>query len=176
MIRREARDDAAFEVWVGENGAGLLRVAYLLTGDGHQAEEIVQAVLARALPVWARVAANGEPLAYVRRALVNERTDTWRARGRREAAAAQVPERAQPDHAPAIDLRRDLLAALQQLPQRQRAVVVLRYLEDLSDDAIAGLLRCSNVTVRTQASRGLAKLRPLLDAGSVTVPEGCASA
>ncbi|HEV2891281.1 MAG TPA: SigE family RNA polymerase sigma factor [Frankiaceae bacterium] len=172
MLRREARDDAAFAAWVEAHGAGLLRVAYLLTGDGHQAEELVQSVLARALPVWATVAARGEPLSYVRRALVNERTDVWRARGRREALAADVPERSHPDHAPALDLRRDLLVALQRLPRRQRAVVVLRYLEDLPDDAIAGLLRCSEGTVRSQASRALVKLRPLL-AGDV--PEGCVS-
>lgn len=84
-----------------------------------------------------------------------------------------MPQRAHPDHAPGADLRQDLLAALQRLPHRQRAVVVLRYLEDLSDDAIARLLRCSPVTVRTQAGRALVKLRPLLAAD---VPEGCASA
>ncbi|HEX8001409.1 MAG TPA: SigE family RNA polymerase sigma factor [Mycobacteriales bacterium] len=172
MLRREARDDVAFAAWVEAHGAGLLRVAYLLTGDAHQAEELVQAVLARALPLWATVATKGDPLAYVRRALVNERTDTWRARGRREALAADLPERPHADHAPALDLRRDLLVALQTLPHRQRAVVVLRYLEDLPDDAIARLLRCSEGTVRSQASRALVKLRPLV-AGDV--PEGCAT-
>lgn len=173
MIRRESRDDVAFTAWVEAHGAGLLRVAYLLTGDGHQAEELVQSVLARALPVWADVARKGDPLAYVRRALVNERTDTWRSRGRREAPARDVPERTSPDHSASLDLRHDLLVALRSLPRRQRAVVVLRYLEDLSDEAIADLLRCSAGTVRSQASRALVKLRPLL---ATDVPEGCASA
>lgn len=169
LVRRGpgVRDDTEFAEWVEGHGPGLLRFAYLLTGDAHQAEDLVQAVLAKALPDWARVAEGGEPLAYVRRAIVNQRTDSWRRWGRRESAG-EVPERAAPDHATTLDLRRDLLAALRTLPRRQRAVVVLRYLEDLSDDDIARLLGCSPATVRSQASRGLDKLRPLL-------PEGCAS-
>ena len=168
------RDDAAFAEWVGRHGDGLLRFAYLLTGDAHQAEELVQGVLAKALPVWARVAAAGDPLSYVRRALVNQRTDSWRRWGRRETATADVPELSSGDHAPGLDLRRDLVGALRTLPRRQRTVLVLRYLEDLPDDDIARLLGCSAATVRSQASRGLAKLRPLV-AGRPALPEGCAS-
>lgn len=171
------RDDTAFAAWVEGHGARLLRFAYLLTGDRHQAEELVQAVLARALPRWSRVLDAGDPLAYVRRALVNQRTDTWRRRGRREHLAADVPDLPDPaDAAGVSDLRHDLLVALRRLPRRQRAVVVLRYLEDLPDDEIARQLGCSAVTVRTQAARGLAKLRPLL-AGvpGTTQTEECAS-
>lgn len=167
---RPERDDAAFGAWVAQHGDGLLRSAYLMTGSRPAAEDLVQSVLLRALPRWRAVAATQDPLAYVRRALLNERTDTWR-RGRRsgELLAAAPPERAVEDVV-RVDLSAQLVAALQTLPHGQRAAVVLRYLEDLPDDDIAAALGCSPVTVRSQVSRGLAKLRPLLDPDDERIP------
>lgn len=162
-LGRSTRDDDAFTAWVEEHGERLLRSAYLLTGSRVAAEDLVQAVLTRALPRWRTLASTQDPLAYVRRALVNERTDRWRRNPDREVLAAAPPEGEQQDLSVVVDLRDELVKALQTLPHGQRAAVVLRYLEDLPDDDIAVLLGCSVATVRSQISRGLAKLRPVID-------------
>jgi RNA polymerase sigma-70 factor (sigma-E family) len=167
-----SRDDAAFSRFVAAQGQGLLRVAFLMTGDAARAEDLTQTVLARALPQWQRIEAAGHPLAYLRRALLNERTDTWRRQGRRELLVHDVPDLPSGDHAAAVGRQRDVIRALQSLPAGQRAVVVLRYLEDLPDDEIAAALSCEPGTVRSQAKRGLAKLRLALGE-ELTVDEGC---
>jgi RNA polymerase sigma-70 factor (sigma-E family) len=160
-IWRRDRDDEAFSAWVDRHGQQLLRTAYLLTGDRHRAEDLVQAVLLRALPRWGSIGTRA-PMAYLRRALVNQNTDTWRRTGSRETLTAIPSDVPVNDNTAGLALRQDLLAALQTLPTQQRAAVVLRYFEDLPDHEIAELLGCAEGTVRSQVSRALVKLRPHL--------------
>ena len=145
---------------------GLVRLAFGLTGDRWAAEDLAQATLARAYVAWRRVSRADDPDAYLRRILVN----TSNRRFRRHRVAEQPgdpPETAVEGPADLVGERAALLAALRQLPPRQRAVVVLRYWEDLTDAQIAVTLGCSPGTVRSQLSRALAKLRenPVLGEG-----------
>ena len=139
--------------------AGLFRVAYGITGDQHLAEDLLQTALERLARRWRQV---DEPEAYVRRIMVNEAITWWRRWRRRETLTATLPDRAdESDAAGAADLRRALRDALLRLGPRQRAVLVLRYLEDLSEREVAEVLGCSQSTVGSQASRALARLREL---------------
>jgi RNA polymerase sigma-70 factor (sigma-E family) len=139
----------------------LLRFGHVLTGSRVEAEDLVQEALARCLRRW-RTAAADDPVAYVRRAMVNTYISGrrhWTGRVR----LGEVPEHVADDGAlRRCDDRDALRAALAALPRRQRAVLVLRYYGDLPDSAIAAMLGCRPVTVRSQAHRGLAALRPLL--------------
>jgi RNA polymerase sigma-70 factor (sigma-E family) len=148
----------------------LLRFGHALTGSPEEAEDLVQEALAKSLRRWRRVSAD-DPAAYVRKVMVNTHLTRWRRWGAR-VRVGEVPELAADDAGLARSQEWDALRrALAQLPSRQRAVLVLRYLEDLPDLAIAELLGCQPATVRSQASRGLAALRPLLAAGTTpTVP------
>ena len=141
----------------------LLRFGHVLTGDPQEAEDLVQEALAKCLRRWRHAAAD-DPVVYVRRVMVNTHLTWWR-RWSARVRLGGVPEAAADD----ARLRRSddwdmLRQALARLPPRQRAVLVLRYLEDLPDASIAALLGCSPGTVRSQAARGLAALRPLLTA------------
>ncbi|WAZ21610.1 SigE family RNA polymerase sigma factor [Streptomyces cinnabarinus] len=149
-----------FQEFVRARWSHLVRTAYLLTGDAHHAEDLTQTALAKAYRSWRRVARSDNPEAYVRRMLVSCNSDRFRKRRVREALTAAPPERAGRDEAYAwADARSALLPALAELPPRQRAVVVLRYWEDLSEAEVADTLGCSPGTVKSQASKGLAKLR-----------------
>ena len=150
---------AAFREFVDGRSPGLLRTAYLLTGDWHLAEDLLQTALSRAYLAWSRVSVADSPDAYVRRILVNSWAKWWRRRWRGETPTAAMPETAGPDPYAAVDDRSSLAAALATLPKRQRAVVVLRYYDDLSEAEIAAVLGCSPGTVKSQASKALAKLR-----------------
>jgi RNA polymerase sigma-70 factor (sigma-E family) len=157
-----ARERQQFEEFMTSRWAGLVRLAYGLTGDRSLAEDLAQSTLASAYASWWRVRRADDPDAYVRRILINASKSRWR-RGRvpEQAAGppAEVPDQAEKDPAVVIGERSALLQALGALPPRQRAVVVLRYWEDLSDAQTAALLGCSASTVRSQAARALAKLR-----------------
>lgn len=155
------RDDDDFADYVRANGGRLLRLAYLYTGNATTAQDVVQSVLCKAVPRWRRISAQN-PDAYLARAILNERTSLWRRLGRREVLTGSTPDTVGRDATALTDLRLQLVAALAQLPSRQRAAIVLRYLEDLPDQQIAGVLECSQATVRSHVTRGLARLRPLL--------------
>jgi RNA polymerase sigma-70 factor (sigma-E family) len=147
-----------FAEFVDGSLPGLLRFGYVLTGDAQEAEDLVQDALAKSLRRWRRVQADN-PVAYTRRIMVNTHLTRWRRWGARVRLGG-VPEAATDD----AGLRRGedwdaLRRTLALLPPRQRAVLVLRYLEDLPDATIAVLLGCSPGTVRSHASRGLAALR-----------------
>jgi RNA polymerase sigma-70 factor (sigma-E family) len=137
---------------------GLVRLAFGLTGDRWAAEDIAQATLARAYIAWRRVSRADDPDAYLRRILVNTSNRRFR-RHRVTEQSGDPPETAVAGPANLVDERAALLAALRQLPAGQRAVVVLRYWEDLTDAQIGAALGCSPGTVRSQLSRALAKLR-----------------
>jgi RNA polymerase sigma-70 factor (sigma-E family) len=142
---------------------GLLRFGHVLTGRREEAEDLAQEALAKCLRRWSRVSAD-DPLAYVRRVMINTHVTRWRRWGAR-VQLGEVPEAAAED---AALMRREdwdaLRLALSALPVGQRTVLVLRYFEDLPDSSIAALLGCRPVTVRSQAARGLAALRPVMTA------------
>jgi RNA polymerase sigma-70 factor (sigma-E family) len=154
------RDEVGFASFVRANTPALLRTAYLLTGSTLAAEELVQDTLVRLYPKWHHVEAAELPLAYVRRALANGYVNHRRRAARREYAYADVPE--SPDEHDALRRLADrdqIWAGLRLLPERQRTALVLRYFEDLSDEATAETLGCRVGTVRSLISRGLATLR-----------------
>lgn len=159
-----------FDDFLAKSLPALLRFGHVLTGSPAEAEDLVQEALARCLRRWRRVSAD-DPVAYVRRTMVNTHVTRWRRWGARVSLGG-VPEISGED---AGLLRREewdpLRRALAGLPPRQRAVLVLRYLEDLPDPAIAELLGCQPGTVRSQAARGLAALRPLLAAATEAAGE-----
>ncbi|HEX8003470.1 MAG TPA: SigE family RNA polymerase sigma factor [Mycobacteriales bacterium] len=150
----------AFERYAAARWPALVRAAWLLTGDRHEAEDLVQATLARAWRHWRRVAEADEPDAYVRRMLVNEfRRSRLRWRRSEQVGADWHPPAEGPEHA--VVLRDTLVRALRELPPRQRLAVTLRYYLDLSEQETAAMMRCSVGTVKSQAARGLARLREL---------------
>jgi RNA polymerase sigma-70 factor (sigma-E family) len=153
------REPEDFSEFVKVRYADLLRTAYLLTGSRDSAEDLVQSSLLRAMRRWHRV---DDPMAYVRRCMVNERTSRWRRMRGKEVLAAVLPDASGPDHADGVAARDELLTEMAKLPDRMRAVLVLRYWEDLSEADTAALLRCSTGSVKSQASRGLARLRDAL--------------
>jgi RNA polymerase sigma-70 factor (sigma-E family) len=147
-----------FEEFVAGRGQALQRFGYVLTGDWALAEDLLQTALARAYQRWSRVQRD-DPEAYVRKIMLNTRSSWWRRRWRGELPAAQLPEVAGPDSFAEVDSRQALRLALAKLPPRQRAVVVLRYHQDLSEAQVAELLGISAGTVKSQAARALASLR-----------------
>ena len=159
---RTATDE--FDDFVRARTTGLLRIAYLLTGDAHAAEDLLQEVLEQMYVKWRRI--RGAPEAYARRALVNRSANRWRRRGRRPETALGHHDRAEPDHSDDVVVRDAVVEALRALPPRQRAAVVLRYLDDLSVAEVARALNCSEGTVKSNASRGLEGLRAALTASS----------
>lgn len=150
--------------FVSQRQRPLLRLAMVLTGDARRAEDIVGDVLGRAFERWDRIGAMDQPNAYVRRMVVNEFL-SWRRRFARITLTDQVSliELLEPDHADAHAERDALIAQLSQLPPKQRAALVLRFYEGLSDAEIAAMLGCSQSTVRSNTSRALATLRIGLD-------------
>jgi RNA polymerase sigma-70 factor (sigma-E family) len=147
-----------FGEFVAERGHALFRAAYALTGDRHAAEDLLQSALAKAVLHWGRIRSHEE--AYVRRILYRDFISAWRWRSRRPQDVQANPEHAETrDHAAETVDRLALYAAIRKLPPRQRAVLVLRYLEDLSEQETAEVLGCSTGTVGSQLSRALASLR-----------------
>lgn len=150
-------DRIDFESFVAARSTALLRTAYLLTRDHAQAEDLLQTALTKAWFSWRRI--SGEPEPYVRRILVNTYASWWRRKWNGEVATEQLPERGVADGADAAGASHDLWEALGRLPRRQRAVVVLRYFEDLTEVETAHVLGCTVGNVKSQCSRALAKLR-----------------
>src|SRR5215468_8631492 len=137
----------------------MVRLAYALTGDLGHAEDVAQAAFARAYASWARVTRTGDPDAYLRRIVVNENHRRFHKRRVAEDLHGMLPDRGVPDAADGLDERAALLAALNRLGPRQRAVIVLRFWMDMSEAETAKALNCSIGTVKSQASRALATLR-----------------
>ena len=171
VVRSRGDRDEAFVAFVDEHGRTLHRVALLLTGDGHRAEELLQNTLEKTYRSWDR-AADGDPLVYARRILANARIDAWR-RSRRLVPLADDALHAglgaRPDASRHVDVRDELVRALRTLPAKQRRVVVLRHLLDLSEAEVADELGVPVGTVKSTASRALARLRTVLT--SPTAPE-----
>jgi RNA polymerase sigma-70 factor (sigma-E family) len=168
----ETSREADFAAFVADRAHALLRTAYALTGDRHAAEDLVQTALAKAFARWRRI---GEPEPYLRRMSYNDFVSGWRSRrSRAEVTVAQPPDQAGTAYLESdAALRLMLRDALRALPPRQRAVLILRYFEDLSVEETAAVLSCRRGTVASQASRALAKLRDLVpQLDSVDLVEG----
>ena len=144
-----------FEEFVAARSARLLRTAYLLTRDHGLAEDLLQTALTRAYLAWSRV--EGDPEPYVRKVIVNTYASWWRRRWNGEQPTDELPETGH--HDARAGEAGDLWEALGRLPRKQRAVVVLRYFEDLTEAQTADLLGISVGTVKSQTSKALAKLR-----------------
>jgi RNA polymerase sigma-70 factor (sigma-E family) len=154
-----------FDEFVAGNLEQLLRTAYLITWDAGEAEDLVQECLLKVARRWPRVRGMGQPRAYARRILVNLALDAAGGRVRRRGeldgppVVAEEPGR---DLLAGLETRAELLDALARLSARQRAVLVLRYFNDLTEAETAEVLGCSPGTVKSSASRGLARLREVL--------------
>ncbi len=152
---RPGVDTASFEGFVAARSAALLRTAYLLTRDHALAEDLLQTALTKAYLAWRRI--DGEPEPYVRRIIVNTYSSWWRRKWNGERPTEELPE------TPAADERLgeagDLWDAVGRLPRRQRAVIVLRYFEDLTEAQTADLLGITVGTVKSQTSKAMASLR-----------------
>ena len=149
-----------FEEFVRTRTPALLRAAYLLTGDQHAAEDLVQAALERTAVRWRKIDRSGGADAYVRTVMYRLQVDRWRRRGRvAEDATATLPDRAGGDPYAGADLRLALRAALARLTPKQRAVLVLRFYEDLGEARTAEVLGCGAGTVKSQTSAALRRLR-----------------
>ncbi|HEY1176891.1 MAG TPA: SigE family RNA polymerase sigma factor [Phytomonospora sp.] len=151
----------AFDEYVTARGGALLRFAYLLSADAHLAEDLVQEALARCHRSWRRVTAGGDPDAYVRKAVLRQYL-SWRRRlsfGERVTADMTVHAASAADRSEAIADRQVLWRLLGGLSRMQRAVLVLRFYEDLAYAQIAELLGVGESTVRVHAHKGLSVLR-----------------
>ena len=154
-----------FNEFVAASLASLLKTAYLITWDSGEAEDLVQECLFRVARRWPRVRRMSQPKAYARRILVNLALDQSRARARRRGeldAGQAITEESAHDALEGLDTRAELLDALARLTPRQRAVLVLRYFNDLTEAETAEVLGCSPGTVKSNASRGLARLREVV--------------
>jgi RNA polymerase sigma-70 factor (sigma-E family) len=162
---RSGETEVSFEDFVRARSDSLLRTALLLTGQRRaEAEDLLQLALERAYRHWPKICGSEGPERYVRRILASASTDRWRRLARRpEHAMPAGGGPVVPDRTSEIADRDYLLRALAALPPRQRAVLVLRYFDDLSEVETAGVLGCSLGTVKSQAARGLARLRVAAD-------------
>ncbi len=159
-------DSDLFEEFVAGRRPALLRTAFLLTGHAEDAEDLVQTTLIKVVPRWGRIKDN--PEAYVRKVLAREATTRWRTRRWRETVVEHLPDREAtgPDLTSAVAVR----DALMRLPPRQRAVLVLRYYDDLTERETAAALGVSIGTVKSQTSDALARLRTLVP--DLAAPDG----
>lgn len=156
---------------VAARAPALLRLAVMLTGDRTEAEDLLQATLVRTQPHADRIPTMGAPAAYLRKALVHEHLSGLRRLGRRvRTSSLDGHDVAGPDDATGADRRDATWRLLGTLPPRQRAVLVLRFYEDLPDRDIAAVLGCGEPTVRSNASRALATLRARLSETQEALP------
>jgi RNA polymerase sigma-70 factor (sigma-E family) len=156
------KDKTDFEHFMAARWHPLVRAAYVLTGNRQDAEDIAQTALANAYGVWPRIRNSDDVTVYVHKILINVYRTSRRRRRVREVLTSAVPERRSAAAAAANEAlhdRDEVAQALAQLPPRQRAVIVLRYLEDLTEAQTAAALGCSVGTVKSQSSKALAKLR-----------------
>jgi RNA polymerase sigma-70 factor (sigma-E family) len=156
---RPEDDEAAFCDYVNARGTALLRMAFMLTGNRADAEDLVQAALAKTYLAWGKIHDRAALDNYVRRAMVNTHISWWRRRKVEEFPTDELPDQAVADHAYDSDRAEVVRRALDRLPERMRAAVMLRYFEDMTEPEIATALGISLGTVKSTVSRAVAKLR-----------------
>ncbi|WFE50421.1 SigE family RNA polymerase sigma factor [Micromonospora sp. WMMD1155] len=175
MTSRDSLEEQ-FREFVAARSAALLRTAYLLSGDWATAEDLLQTALTKTYLAWKRLGGIEAVEPYARRVMVNTSTSWWRRRWHGERPTEVLPERAGVDEIEQ-QLDRDLLwRHLKQLPNRQRAVLVLRYYEDMSEAQTAAMLDISPGTVKSQTSRALATLRRRMGADAADLPAAAGAA
>jgi RNA polymerase sigma-70 factor (sigma-E family) len=152
-------EDQAFREYVRARRPALLRTAYLLTGNLADAEDLVQAALAKTYLAWNRIEDRSAVDSYVRRAMVNTQISWWRKRRLEEFPTDEIPDQVVADYPVSTDMRESLRRAIDRLPQRMRAAVMLRYYEDMTEAEVAEVLGVSLGTVKSTVSRAVAKLR-----------------
>lgn len=167
VVAEQFDDD--FADFVHRWSPALLRVAFLLTGDHGLAEDLLQTALMKTSRRWQHLPDRDHAYSYVRRVLVTTHTSWYRRRRVREVLVDQWPDVADAGSGGGSSGLGDALVALNALPPRMRAVIVLRFYEDLSEADTAAALGCSLGTVKSQSSRGLARLRYLLDTPTSTL-------
>jgi RNA polymerase sigma-70 factor (sigma-E family) len=155
-----------FAAFVHGRGPALQRTAYLLTGDWGLAEDLLQTALAKSHLAWGRIR-HDDPEGYVRKVMANTHASWWRRKWRGEAPTEVLPDTTY--DGPGVETKLTLAAALRRLPPRQRAVVVLRFHADMTEQAVATALGVSVGTVKSQTSKALATLRldPSLQSGDL---------
>jgi RNA polymerase sigma-70 factor (sigma-E family) len=156
---RQERDVTAFSDLVATRSAALLRTAYLVVGDHQLAQDLVQESLAKTYVAWPRLRDVTKAEAYARRTIVTTAISWRRRRSFHERPVLEIPEQAQPDRTDAFATQALLWAEVRALPPRQRAALVLRYYEDLSESDTAELMGCAVGTVKSQVAAGLGRLR-----------------
>ncbi len=167
----EAIDRQRFDAMLDAHARGLLRTAFLLTGDAHLAEDLLQTALATTWTRWRSIRDPDQAHVYVRKVLATRCTAGWRRRGRAEVPTRDLPDAAHAGDAyDGVDRRDEVGRALARLTPRQRAMVVLRYYEDLAEADVAAALNCSVGTVKSTTSRALATLRAELAEPAGVVP------
>ena len=152
-------DDRAFREYVRTRRHALLRTAYLLTGNRADAEDLVQSALAKTYLAWNRIEDHAALDGYVRRAMVNTHISWWRRRRIDEFPTDEIPDLAVAESPAGSDMQESLRRAVDRLPQRMRAAVMLRYFEDMTETEVAEVLGVSLGTVKSTVSRAMAKLR-----------------
>ena len=165
-------DEQAFVEFATGAARSLRRTAYLMTGDWHRADDVVQTALVKLYVAWPRLTRSGGFPSYARRAVITSAIDEGRRPWRRERSddAAGAHQQDQHDRMSEVDDRMVLVAALTELPPRQRATVVLRYYDELSVEETAEVLGCTTGTVKSQTARGLDALRVRLVAAGIREP------
>jgi RNA polymerase sigma-70 factor (sigma-E family) len=148
-----------FRDYVTSRSPSLLRAAYLLTRNRADAEDLVQAALAKTYQAWDRIEDRAALDGYVRRAMINTHISWWRRRKFEEYPTDELPDQAVADHSGRSDLQDSLRSAVERLPRQMRAAVVLRYYEDMTEAEVADALGVSLGTVKSTVSRAVAKLR-----------------
>jgi RNA polymerase sigma-70 factor (sigma-E family) len=157
----DSETERDFTAFVNARGHALFRTAMALTGHHQQARDLLQTVLANAFRRWPQIR-HDRPEAYLRQAMYRQRVSWWRRpAGRLEVTTDNPPEAMAADPTEQVNLRLALLPALDRLAPKHRAVLVLRYLEDLPDDELSRILGCKPATVRSQIARALGRLRLL---------------
>lgn len=160
-----------FREFVTARSGDLQRLARVLAGSRHDADDLVQVSLLNVWRAWSRVRSADDPDAYVRRVMVNAAASGWRRRWRGEIPTDRLPEEESADPSDAMGDRDALVRAVRSLPPRQRAAIALRYFADLDDQAVAATLDCSVSTARSQISRALAALRVRTEQDSLSMRE-----
>jgi RNA polymerase sigma-70 factor (sigma-E family) len=163
-------DETAFAEFVQGRWAALYRTAYLLTGNRHDAEDLLQTALANTYVGWRRIRDRGATEAYVRRALVNAASRAWRKRSR-TVLTDEVPDAGHDGGLTSLADKAELWRAVCELPPRMRATLVLRYYEDLSEMETAAALDCSVGSVKSQTHHALRRLRAALESNTATLAE-----
>ncbi|HEX3824629.1 MAG TPA: SigE family RNA polymerase sigma factor [Mycobacteriales bacterium] len=168
--RRGGYATTSFDEFVVRALPDLLAFAHRLTADAAEAEDLVQAALVKSMARWSAIERQDDPFVYVRRVIVNTHITWWR-RWSARVTVGSVPERVSAEHTQLAADQDEVRRALLALPQRQRAVLVLRFYEDMSEAQIAVALDCRPGTVKSQASRAMATLRRALDPHRIDIEE-----